>query len=82
MPPTTNNLAGQYNIFASCNKRGGTHQIEHSFILKDGPLKRQTIGLAYKDKNLPESLAKLSSKNTTCPTTGRGFTQKDKYQIF
>jgi len=82
MPPTTKNSAIQYSIFALCNKCGGTHDMEVSVILKDGPVERQSIGRVYKDRNLPESLAKLSRISTTCPATGRGSTQKDNHQIF
>ena len=53
-----------------------------SVNLKDGPVEKQSIGHVYKDRNLPESLAKLSSKNLTCPATGRGSIQKDNHQIF
>jgi hypothetical protein len=82
MPPTTKNSATQYSIFALCNKCGGTHDMEVSVILKDGPVERQSLGRVYKDRNLPESLAKLSRMSTTCPATGRGSTQKDNHQIF
>jgi hypothetical protein len=78
----TNNSATRYSIFALCNKCGGTHDMAVSVLLKDGPLERQSIGHVYKDRNLPESLAKLSSKNVTCPATGRGSIQKDNHQIF
>jgi hypothetical protein len=50
--------------------------------LKDGPVEKQSIGHVYKDRNLPESLAKLSHMSITCPATGRGSTQKDNHQIF
>ena len=82
MPPATKNSATQYSIFALCNKCGGTHDMEVSVILKDGPVEKQSIGHVYKDRNLPASLAKLSSMSVTCPTTGRGFIQKDNHQIF
>jgi len=82
MPPTTKNSATQYSIFALCNKCGGTHDMEVSVILKDGPVEKQSIGHVYKDRNLPESLAKLSRMSNTCPATGRGSTQKDNHQIF
>jgi hypothetical protein len=51
-------------------------------ILKDGPIEKQSIGQVYQDRNLPESLAKLSRMSTTCPATGRRSTQKDNHQIF
>jgi hypothetical protein len=78
--PTTKN--SQYSIFALCNKCGGTHDMEVSVILKDGPVEKQSVGHVYKDRNLPESLAKLSQMSITCPATGRGSTQKDNHQIF
>jgi len=81
-PPTPNNSAAQYSIFALCNKCGGTHNMGVSVILKDGPVEKQSIGNVYEDRNLPESLAKLSGMSTTCPATGRGSTQKDNHQIF
>jgi hypothetical protein len=34
--------------------------MEVSVNLKDGPFEKQSIGHVYKDRNLPESLAKLS----------------------
>jgi hypothetical protein len=58
------------------------HDMGATILLKDGPIEKQSIGQVYKDRNLPEILAKLSSKNATCPATGRGFTQKDNQQIF
>jgi hypothetical protein len=82
IPPTRKSLAAQYSIFALCNKCGGMHDMGATVLLKDGPIKKQSIGQVYKDKNLPEILAKLSSKSVTCPATGRGFTQKDNQQIF
>jgi hypothetical protein len=88
MPRNTDNSASQqYRILAFCNKCGGTHDMGVSVILKDGPLKdgpidKQSIGDVYEDRNLPASLAKLSSMSVTCPTTGRGFIQKDNHQIF
>jgi hypothetical protein len=82
MPPTTNNSAGQYKIFALCTKCGGMHDMAVSVILKDGPVQKQSIGQVYKHRNLPESLAKLSRMSTTCPATDRGSTQKDNHQIF
>jgi hypothetical protein len=81
-PPTTTNSATQYSIFALCNKCGGTHDMAVSVILKDGPIDKQSIGDVYEDRNLPASLAKLCSMSVTCPTTGRGFIQKDNHQIF
>jgi hypothetical protein len=80
--PNTKNSATQYSILALCNKCGGTHYLEGSVILKDGPVEKQSIGHVYKDRNLPESLAKLSHMSITCPATGRGSTQKDNHQIF
>jgi hypothetical protein len=79
---TTKNSATQYSIFALCNKCGGTHDMEVSVILKDGPIEKQSIGYVYKDRNLPESLAELSRISITCPATGRRSTQKDTQQIF
>jgi hypothetical protein len=82
MARTAKNSATQYSIFALCNKCGGTHELEVSVILKDGPFEKQSIGRVYKDRNLPESLAKLSCMSITCPATGRRSTQKDNHQIF
>ena len=83
MPRNTDNSASQqYRILAFCNKCGGTHDMGVSVILKDGPIDKQSIGDVYEDRNLPASLAKLSSMGVTCPTTGRGFIQKDNHQIF
>jgi len=82
MPPTTKNPATQYSILALCNKCGGTHDTEVSVSLKDGPVEKQSIEHVYKDRNLPESLAKLSRMSITCPATGRRSTQKDNHQIF
>jgi hypothetical protein len=81
IPPTTKNSAAQYSIFALCNKCGGTHDMG-TVLLKAGPIGKQSIGQMYKDKSLPETVAKLSSKSITCPVTGRGLTQRDNHQIF
>ena len=80
--PNPNDLAVRYRIFALCHKCGGTHDMAVSVLLTDGPVEKQSIGQTYKDRNLPETLANLSSKSVTCPATGRGFTQKDNNQIF
>ena len=80
--PNTDNSTSQYRILVFCNKCGGTHEMGVSIILKDGPVEKQSIGQVYKDRNLPESLAKLSRMSITCPVTGRGSIQKDNHQIF
>lgn len=80
--PITKNAATQYSIFALCNKCGGMHDMEVSVVLTDGPVEKQSIGHVYKDKSLPESIAKLSCMSITCPKTGRRSTQKDAHQIF
>jgi hypothetical protein len=72
----------RYTVIAFCNKCGGMHDTGVSIMLKDGPAKRQSICEAYKEKSVPQSLANLSNVSITCPTTGRGFTQKDDHQIF
>jgi hypothetical protein len=81
-PPSRKSLAAQYSIVALCNRCGGMHAMGATVLLKDGPIGKQSIGQMYIDKNLPETVAKLSSKSITCPVTGRGFTQKDNQQIF
>jgi hypothetical protein len=53
-----------------------------SIILKTGLVEKQNIGDVYEDRNLPASLAKLSSTSATCPAMGREFIQKDNHQIF
>jgi hypothetical protein len=58
------------------------HDMGVSVIFKDGPVEKQSIGAVYEDRNIPESLAKLSRTGATCQATGRGFTQKDNNQIF
>jgi hypothetical protein len=58
------------------------HDMAVSVILKDGPVEKQSIGHVYKDRSLPESLAKLSRMSITCPATGRGSIQKDNDRIF
>jgi hypothetical protein len=82
IPSHRKSLAAQYRIFAVCNKCSGIHDTGATVILKDGPIEKQSIGQAYKDRSLPESLTKLSNKSVTCPATGRGFTQRDNGQIF
>jgi hypothetical protein len=82
IPPTRKTSSTQYSISALCNKCGGTHNMEAIVILKDGPIDKQSIGQVYKDRNLQESLAKLSNKSVTCPATGRRSIQKDKNQNF
>jgi hypothetical protein len=82
IPPTPNNSAAQYNIFALCNKCGGTHDMAVSFFLKDGPVEKQSIGDLYDEKTLPKSLADLTSRSVSCPKTGRQSIQKDNHQIF
>jgi hypothetical protein len=82
IPPSRKSSAAQYSVFALCNKCGGTHDMGATVLLKDGPVEKQSIGQAYKDRSLPESLTKLSNKSVSCPATGRGFTQRDNRQIF
>lgn len=82
MPPTTKNSTTQYGIFALCNKCGGTHDMEVSVILKDGPFDKQSIGDLYDGKPIPKNLADLAHNSVTCPKTGRQSTQKNNHQIF
>jgi hypothetical protein len=72
----------RYSVSAFCNKCGGMHDMGLSIMLSDGPGKRQSLCDAYKNKNIPQTLANLPNVSVTCPATGRGFTQKDEHQIF
>src|SRR5215475_13394508 len=81
-PPTTQNPSVQYSTIALCNKCGGTHDMEVSVVLKDGPIEKQSIGHIYNGKTLPTNLAALTSRSISCPRTGRQSIQKDKHQIF
>jgi hypothetical protein len=82
IPQSRRSSAAEYNIFALCNKCGGTHDMGATVILKDGPVEKQSIAQMYKDGNLPANLSKLSSQSVTCPATGRRSAQKDNQQIF
>ena len=80
--PNTDNSTSQYRILVFCNKCGGTHEMGVSIILKDGPVEKQSIGQVYKDRNLPESLAKLSRMSITCPVTGRESYRRTTIKYF
>jgi hypothetical protein len=79
---TVHNSTAQYNIFASCNKCAGVHEMGISIMMEDGPVDRQSIGDFYNGKSLPKSLATLSSTILACHLTGRQFIQKDTKRIF
>ncbi len=53
-----------------------------SVVLDDGPFNKQSIGVHYKGKTLPKSLADLTNNSITCLKTGRQSTQKNNEQIF
>jgi hypothetical protein len=82
MPPTTDNSANQYRILAFCNKWAGTRDMGVSIILKAGLVEKQSIGDVFEDRNLPASLAKLSSTSATWPAMGREFIRKDNTKYF
>jgi hypothetical protein len=50
--------------------------------LDDGPPARASVADAYAGKELPPSLAILSSHMITCPNTGRLTAQRDNHQVF
>jgi hypothetical protein len=50
--------------------------------LENGPPARVSIGDAYAGKELPPSLASLSSNMITCPNTGRLTAQRDTHEVF
>ena len=53
-----------------------------SIILKAGLVEKQSIGDVFEDRNLPASLAKLSSTSATWPAMGREFIRKDNTKYF
>jgi len=79
---TTKNSQTLYDVFVSCNKCGGVHEMGISVALEGGPFIKQSIGALYKEKSLPKNLADLANHSITCPRTGRQSTQKNQQQIF
>jgi hypothetical protein len=71
-----------YQVFASCNKCGGMHDLGISVTMKDGPLIKQSIAAFYDGKPLPKILSDLSNNSVTCSKTGRQSTQKNNHHIF
>src|SRR5262245_7941350 len=82
LPSTVSNSTAQYSILVSCNKCAQVHETGISITVEDGPHDKQSIGDFYGGKNLPKTLATLSSQSFPCPLTGRQFIQKDTKQIF
>jgi hypothetical protein len=71
-----------YEVFVSCNKCGGIHEMGISVVIENGPITKQSVGALYDGKPLPKILSDLSNNNISCPQTGRQSTQKNYHQIF
>jgi hypothetical protein len=82
VPSAVISSTAQYNIFVFCNKCAGVHDMGISITMEDGPVDKQSIGAFYDGKNLPKSLASLTSSSITCPKTGKQSTQKNHHQTF
>jgi hypothetical protein len=82
VPSTEKRSQARYKVVVSCNKCGGEHEMGISVVLDDGPFNKQSVGVQYKGKMLPKSLADLTNNSVTCPKTGRQSTQKNNEQIF
>jgi len=74
--------SARYEVFVSCNKCGGIHEMGISVVIEDGPIAKQSVGVLYDGKPIPKILSDLSNNSITCPQTGRQSTQKNHHQIF
>ena len=74
--------SARYEVFVSCNKCAGIHEMGISVVIEDGPIAKKSIGALYDGKPLPKILSDLSNNSITCPQTGRQSTQKNHHQIF
>jgi len=71
-----------YSVYAFCDSCGEVHPMGISIGLADGPSKKESIGDAYSGKDLPTSIATMTSNKFQCPKTGQLTNQKDNNQVF
>jgi hypothetical protein len=70
-----------YNIYAYCDC-GKVHAQGILISLDDGPAERQSIGDAFKGKELPPQLRGVDNRSARCPKTGKTFYQNDLFKLF
>jgi hypothetical protein len=71
-----------YDIYLYCNDCNDTHPMGIKFSLKNGPLRKNSVGAWFAGRLLPPKIAKLIEGRVLCPKTGKVFTQEDLNQIF
>ena len=69
------------SIFVCCNKCARIHDTGISLVIKDCPVRKQSLADLYKGK-VPKLLKKLSRTIVTCPWTGKRSLQTDNRRIF
>jgi len=69
------------SIFVSCNKCDRIHDTGISLLMKDCPVRKQSLANLYKQK-VPKRVKKLSRTIVTCPWTGKRSLQTDNGRIF
>ena len=68
-------------IFVCCNKCARIHDTGISLLMKDCPVRKQSLADLYKGK-VPKRVKKLSRTIVTCPWTGKRSLQTDNGRIF
>lgn len=72
----------RYTLLILCSDCIRVHPTKIYLELDDGPTKRESIDKAYKEKPLPQSLAKLRRNSVLCPETGKHLMLDDTQQIY
>src|SRR5262245_5092079 len=69
------------SIFVCCNKCARIHDTGISLLMKDCPVRKQSLSDLY-NRKFPKRLRKLSRTIVTCPWTGKRSLQTDSRRIF
>jgi len=69
-----------YQVWAVCNACGDNHTMGTTVSLP-GELVKQSVALAFCNKNPPATIAALKDIRLYCPMLGRHYAQKDDKKI-
>jgi hypothetical protein len=71
-----------YDIYVYCNECRNEHPMGMIYCIEHGPAEKLSLGGIYQGTPLPPQAQAVEVHKTLCPKTGKGFTQKDRKQIF
>lgn len=72
----------KYSVYVFCDDCGDVHPMGIEIGLDDGPVKKASIGDAYKGKALPQNIVSMVNNYTQCPKTKKMILQRDNNQVF